>query len=284
MEAFNRDGTLPVFETREDLDADGAWSAYLRAVYGSLPTAGSFPVSLRDFAVLYQPDLYAAGLEQPPVVDCPTRKGQFYLNMSRNQDPPSTLWVWQPPPFAAAPDDSWVEVTHCVDIVSFFLEGTGSWMYVAPGSGVFYNCGRTLAFDTHVEAVNHFLGAGTCTDASDECPSHFAALFAAALKEGYDSLQFLKHGDQRCGLMRPEIVDLRGTGRDRCENIPNLRTGWDHELPCDCARSNGNCTSCRRRNLGTVPLWLAVLAAAGVLGLVVAFAVWAVRHWRHRRA
>jgi hypothetical protein len=279
MEAFNRDGTLPIFETRESLDADPAWKAYILAVYGSLPQ--SFPASLQDFVVLYQPDLYMAGLKQPPVVKCPTEAGQCYLDMSGAHDPPSTLWVWHPPPFRMVPDGTWTEVTHCVDILSFIQEGHGAWMYVAPGSGVFYNSGRTMAFDTHLEAVRHFLGEDKTCDSKDECLSYFAALFANALSEGYDSLQFLKHGDQRCGLMRPEIVDLRGTGRKRCENIPNLRTGWHHELPCDCDRSNGNCTSCRVRNLGMVPVWLSATAGAAVLCLAIMLLVWLIRRHSH---
>ncbi len=264
--AFNRDGSLPVFPSQASLDAEPAWRAYLQAVYGSLPQA--FPASLQDFVVLYLPDLYAAGLEPPGVVRCPTEPGQLYVDMSNSHDPPSTLWVWRPPPFAALADGAWIEITHCADPVASLDEHHGSWLYSAPGSGVFYNVGKTRAFGTHAEAANFFLGAGSCEDADDECLRFFPGIMAAGLQQGLKSIQFLKHGDQRCGLMRPEIVDLAGRGVDRCA-IQGLRTGWRHELPCDCARSNGSCASCRVRVLGLVPLWLVILGSLGLTGLLV---------------
>ena len=35
-------------------------------------------------------------------------------------------------------------------------------MYAQPGSGVFFNVGRTIHFESHAQAVQHFLPGNPC--------------------------------------------------------------------------------------------------------------------------
>ena len=61
-------------------------------------------------------------------------------------DPPHSWWVYKEPPFEALPNKSWIEITH----KGGGDGGAGSWLYMAPGSGIWYNkfqwC-RIRAFD-----------------------------------------------------------------------------------------------------------------------------------------
>ena len=51
------------------------------------------------------------------------------------------------------PQNAWVEITHCVPTGRSHREEFGSWMYWAPGSGVWFHLGRTAVFASHVHAV-----------------------------------------------------------------------------------------------------------------------------------
>lgn len=55
---------------------------------------------------------------------------------------------------AGAPDKSWVEVSHTRE------QGGGAWMYLSAGSGVFWNCGRSLRARNKVDAALQLLGQG----------------------------------------------------------------------------------------------------------------------------
>ena len=48
---------------------------------------------------------------------------------------------------------TWIEVTHAGMDADSPSSTSGYWMYLAPGSGVFYNLGRTAVFADHLEAL-----------------------------------------------------------------------------------------------------------------------------------
>jgi len=70
------------------------------------------------------------------------------------------VWLARSAPFKPAADGSWVEITHCG---GGWNEKHAHWMYVARGSGLYVNVGRTIAFGSHEESVRHFLGTA-CRD------------------------------------------------------------------------------------------------------------------------
>jgi len=232
---------MPVFNSLDELKRS-AWSAYLNSVYGSLPNSDAFPLDLSTFQVLFSDKLDAAGITYKQYVDggssCPTTHNQLYTDMSGSFDPSTSLFLWKAPPFAAFPSSSRVEVSHCGDDYG----NVGAWYYAVKGSGVFLNLGTTIAFRKHADAVRYFLNAD-CGDMNDECVPKFDAMFQAAAKKGYDTVQFLEHGDQRCGLSAVEIVRTRanGGGKYGCGVLPTTSEpqttytrGWDATLPCDC--------------------------------------------------
>ncbi len=131
-----------------------------------------------------------------------------------------------------------VEVTHCVSQLAMRAEQNSSWMYAVRGSGVFYDVGRTIAFDRHRDAVDHFIPKNDC---KGECWNAFNDLMKAAYAQGWDSLQFTAHGDQRCGLAQMEIVDVKGYGAQSCSS--QFSAGWGGAKPCACV-VHSKCANC----------------------------------------
>eukprot|EP00940_MAST-03C_sp_MAST-3C-sp2_P001345 g1345.t1 len=163
------------------------------------------------------------------------------------------IWhpVWKP-----IPNDTWIEVTHAV----YPTELHGSWVWTLPGSGTWYNTGRTLVFPTppnsevskvHAEAIK-FLSNNCSVSISHEWPQLESDVFGLCAREkGYDSIQFEPSqgqvpwgtftlagltemvavnvdGDKTCGVEQPESTPLRqgwrASKRCRCVNQPIPKT------------------------------------------------------------
>jgi hypothetical protein len=210
------------------------WSVYIRYVYGDDPT--EFPVVF-DPTILYEKALRAAKIKVSPLNPwwafwrCPQLRGQLYINMSRTHDPPASIWRWVPPPYQALPSYTKQEVIHSVDADIHGEEET-YWMYFAPGSGIYTDIGNTISFSRHEEAINWFLGKVCDTATDPSCVRYFNSLASAARQRGFDTIQFLKHDDMRCGNSAIEIVDVRYSGNRTCK--PILFTGWNGSRPCKC--------------------------------------------------
>lgn len=115
---------------------------------------------------------------------------------------------------------SLVEVRHaCCDGCS-----VGYWMSVAPGSGIFYNVGRTIAFANRHIACEHYFGKDhkVCVAWHSGLSRPFPPTAAewqlilglrhAVASDGYDSVQFLDAPGRNS-----EVVDLRdGEGSPTC--------------------------------------------------------------------
>lgn len=84
--------------------------------------------------------------------------------------------------------------------------GTGMWFYMMPGSGIYYNVGNSLVFETKEDALENFCFStntqikniiSTITDASNVCAMIDTNRYAdnkfvpqVALQLGYDSIQY----------------------------------------------------------------------------------------------
>lgn len=270
--AFRKDGTLPTFQTMEELQAS-AFATYLRLVYGAETnfSPGDFPMRFSDFDVLWLSSLQRCGLQPGGLItdrgSCDLKELQLYVNMSNDHDPPGTIWVWKTKPLNGVASNTWVEVTHCVQPG----EGVGMWCYVAKGSGVFANAGNTRSFDDHPDAIKAILGE-TCGDT--ECGPQFDKLFTFARDhDGLDTVQFTRHADMRCGNRAVEIVLLRESGRLACGRPgPAFARGWNHSLPCVC-NTTQPCLNCggltpAPTTLSPPPAWTLADNFLGV-GLVV---------------
>ena len=162
---------------------------YLREVYGDdVPLGAALPPHELD--VLYA-DLWRAHVD--PKIDswgnnaCPGGEADtiaYLHNMSGTNDPPNTVWLYHPPPYASVPSGAWVEVVHCANSIAQLFEERGYWCYKASGSGVWLNVGRSIAFDSHQQGVQHFLGRAVCTDINGigECEGDFLELVETAIR------------------------------------------------------------------------------------------------------
>jgi len=234
---FKKPKTLPIFNTLKDLEAS-PWKAYFLKVYKELPEESDFPIRIEDFSILYKD----VPIDKPKKIRyiglCPNEDGQLYNNMSITNDPPDTTWIYHSPPFK--PLSGLVEVTHCSDSFITNYENIGMWMYHAPGSGIYFDLGKTIVFKYHSDAVKYFLNK-SCTDWSllhgnIECTGDFTNMINVA-KKNYDSIQFLNHEDMRCGNTGVEIIALNYIGDYPCGNqsgIGLFKTGWKGSRECKC--------------------------------------------------
>merc|ERR1719326_376141 len=242
----------PSFHTQADLQANKPWADYIRAVYGEVPNSG-YPICTYSLSQLYKPLLEAAGVQLPAMSDrCPTHAGQYYSTMTDHEEKWST-WIWnfnlaQPLTFDL-PSNTWVEIIH----QGYELDGDAAWLYYTPGTAIWINLGTTQAYLDHGDATLALLnepcqGGGTGgEDLPNECIPQFPRLYKAAIAQGLDTLQFLKHADMICGEdqnphnrrnMAIEIVDLGGPGTTACaqesSGVNRYRAGWEAASPCDC--------------------------------------------------
>jgi len=232
----------PSFASAAELQVS-PWGAYFTSVYGELPT--TYPVQTLDLWMLDDSLLKTAGVDVPPSVgSCPTSEGiegERYACNSMYQAP-GTSWIWHPGPFREL--SGWVEVWH----VWAPFETHGAWFLYTPGSGIFFDLGKTISFQEHSEARRHWNVPGI-----DQWPD---AYFPAAAADGYDSIQFLAHLDSQwpCSVQRPgakfaqwhqmgvEIVATRLAGKYACTaegGAPAvIRAGWKASRPCKCSNTH----------------------------------------------
>jgi len=239
---------MPTFKTYNDFKKS-KWFSYIQTVYGSVPDKNEFPLDLNYFSVLYQNALDKAQINikkyiSPPNT-CPNKQNQLFTNMSNDWDPPYTVYLAKIPPYTPIENNKWIEVTHYGSKRQEQDPKTivGSWMYITPGSGIFFYTGNTISFPDHPDAVKYFLNEDCISNAKPdqtECIDQFVRLFTTAKNKGYDSVQFIAHGDQRCGLMSREIIDVKGNSNFSCgypdtSTLP-YKTGWNHNKDCHCTQ------------------------------------------------
>jgi len=231
----------PTFTSLAALQAD-SWGKYYKKVYGSLPT--SFPVNTVDMWMVYDVEIVQAGIANAPktVGTCPEANpplGQRY-NVNNLYSPSFISWLWHPYPYQKLAANSWQEVLHEAD--PWGDEHFGAWFVYAPGSGIYFHLGNTIAFQEHLGAFKHFNVTGG--DLNEE-------MCKAASSQGYNSVQFLAHVDHsnyqcdtqnsgRAGLvyMGVEIVAVENVGTYACtteQGAPStIKAGWQASRACVC--------------------------------------------------
>jgi len=258
--ATGGDYGYPVFWTQDDI-SKSPWGAYYKMVYGEMPVpTKDNPICVYMLFLLYKPLLGLAGVQLPQSVDtqCPTKAGTPFAKMSGF---PATDWIWIYNPSLGrpvgdyVPKDTWVEIMH----TAFTMDGSATWMYYTPGSGIYMWTGTTFAYDDHPDAVKDLLDGAACTDppgqiGNNECQSNFESMYKAARDKGANTIQFKKHADMQCDEfnnndqrnMAIEIVDLGGPGMTTCSGnsgTTRFRAGWQAKYECKCQndQSSINC-------------------------------------------
>ena len=110
-------------------------------------------------------------------------------------------------PVEGFPHFTWVNVMRTM----YDPPDMGHWMYFFPGSGYRFNLGRTLAFQTHGNALSHLCPtSGDCiyTNAANKSIiSPEARISARALELGYDSVQFTRFVEH--GMVKAEVLFVK---------------------------------------------------------------------------
>jgi hypothetical protein len=144
--------------------------------------------------------------------------------------------------------DQWVEVVRIQPHLDPEGVGIGCWLYVARGSGVHVNVGRTLVFRSREEALatrNFGVWRNSSSRRKNRAVLTYSDhnLASAAAREGYRSLQLLR-GNPHVIRGRPtaptrELILAHPACMERPANsacVPaGLRAGWRAALPCKCA-------------------------------------------------
>lgn len=225
-------------------------NSYFRLLYGSdVPT-----LNVNDFLkldILYTELLEKVGINIDFLNDfsCPESDNIPMIHMSSflntgGFDFPNSIWLYHKPPYKPAESDTWIEVTHCSSHVSILDEQKGAWFYLAKGSNIFINIGRTIVFKDHPDAAEHFLNK-QCRDFRNQCFLLFSDLVDEASKQGYDSIQFLGHDDMRCGNSSVEIVMVNSMGVGIIPPNIEYRTGYNASKNCIPEKLQ-NCLHCKK--------------------------------------
>ena len=243
---------LPVFQNKKDLNRCSSWKKYLQLVYGKTLKGMPFPYNAYSrLWMLYTNYLKQCGLElilKSTRHTCPTEKGDIFHNMSIYHDYPETIWVYHPRPFQRIKQNTYVEVIHVSDGLSSVHESHNNyWMYYAPGSGIWFNVGKTISFSTHTDAATHF-GVERIHYLKND---PFLKLCTVAKEQGFDSIQILNNNDGRCKSKNGtqnmfEIISLNHDGSTTCGGKTPTTTflkGFAN-IRCLCDESK-SCLNCK---------------------------------------
>ena len=163
---------------------------------------------------------------------------------------PSTLvnWIWNSRNVKrVVGDNQWVEIEH----TAFAGDVGVAWYYMATGSAVWWNVGKTISYKDHPELVTDMLNTACHDEAQDkeppasECEKDFEQAFQTAKNRGYTSVQIVEHYDCQCGtpghssykykgLCQTEIVDLGGHGEHAGCASDKYKAGWQASKLCEC--------------------------------------------------
>ena len=146
------------------------------------------------------------------------------------------------------PSHAKVEVAHRSDHSIKGFKGlkrppgdSGTWFYLAPGSGIYFDLGRTIAFQDHDDAGRKFrCGCGAQHQPSCRPGVKYAECWSKqAAAQGYDTVQFTAR--HRENVWKYEILDThvqKQKGGCPADDNPRFTSGWDGVRPCHCDHSS----------------------------------------------
>ena len=215
---YDNANKLPIFKTYDELN-DSPWRQYLNKLYGKFPS-DIFPIDMRKMQLFHKSLLRGIELEAHVTTGAGEHRteGCFYVNnMKGPYTHDSCDWIWVHRGIEPVPVASMVEVVHSNDRTSgkqHYKTYTGYWMYAAPGSGLFYNVGKTIVFKIK-------------QDMHKFCQERDISNCVRKLqRNGYDSIQFTHVMPLQPPHTLLEIVDIRSKSNecDTCNDA--ICCGW----------------------------------------------------------
>lgn len=132
----------------------------------------------------------------------------------------------------------WVEVMHSPSYGIRDMEDGNLWMYVARGSGMWFNPGRVLALSDTWDLAEFLNETGRYNYLDLKSKAALMRRATERLHGTFDSISFAYHVDRGCcfKMVMRELVSLQNFS-SRCPVSHSMRRGWPrHNLRhCDCA-------------------------------------------------
>jgi hypothetical protein len=82
------------------------------------------------------------------------------------------------------------------------------WLFPQRGTGVFYKIGNLKVFQEHYEMNLFFSNATSCT-LNNQCRFVSRKSIEKAVEQNYATVQFLAHSQDKDGVKKNELIDLR---------------------------------------------------------------------------
>merc|ERR1711939_686867 len=97
-------------------------------------------------------------------------------------------------------------------------------MYATPGSGIYFNIGKSVALEKHAWCI------------TPRAERKLFSEFDMYKAQGFDTIQYNHMDDLPCGSMASEIVWLRKPyTRNPCDLSTFFRTKWLGHKACNCS-------------------------------------------------
>jgi len=248
----------PRFESQSDLENDPVWSQYFNRIYGDVPYWG-YPICTGSFQFLWHLAADEAQIASNPM-QCKDEAnpfgqelwdGQYFTRQSGVEAISVFAFIYNSKYWGASvPQNNWVEVSHTV----FAGDKGAIWYYMAVGSGVWINVGKTAVYEDHPSLVWDLLQTDCHDSVQDtgpsptECEDDFQAVYDAAISVGLDTIQITQHHDCLCGPIGTssymynrrcptEIIFLDDPNGAALACNSYLKGGWEAANDCNCDES-----------------------------------------------
>ncbi|KAL3912457.1 MAG: hypothetical protein SGPRY_008334, partial [Prymnesium sp.] len=129
----------------------------------------------------------------------------FKWNVSSTSEWNSSEWEASYPYAMGTPDQEWVEVSHTRE------QTGGAWLYLSTGSGVFWNCGRSLRARNKVDAALKLL-----QQRRHLSPVDALQVLAREIEEGASSTCDREHCDDFMRIFRSRRTDRNDNCYGKC--------------------------------------------------------------------
>ena len=237
------------FSTIEDVKRSQQYK-YLSCLYTDDQIQKRLPFSMSDFWII-QTNLLPGGVTVGEVPERPSKYHTLFMDLDTHvSSEKSVIYNYQyhslpsgrrPSPVPSPPDqhfkfknglpdNSWVEVERGRD-----KTGGYTWFYYMPGTGNWFNLGKTIVFADHHEAFSAAAKDGVkFKDPINGGGPDQLLLAQYFIKKNYDTIQFTQRAET---IFKYEIFNLKNkqTADNTGACLPGVKTRGD--LDCDCSSS-----------------------------------------------
>lgn len=182
---------FPIFNSFEQLISNELWYNYLQTVYiNTITEKSQFPIDTSSFGWYFSSNFPSTFQNQVQLVNCPKKCGDLFSgkNFAFLRSPNDwARYLYDSPCNNSSsitngfPSHSKVEVLHgCCDD-----KDTGYWFYYMKGSGLYYDLGNTIVFQTKADAYEKLV-----PDIPYDPSTANRYVYEAAKRLHYDSIQY----------------------------------------------------------------------------------------------